>query len=196
MSITITITMRKFTQAGDAEDKLDRALNGKFSGLKFDVWQHTAQSVTSMCYFGIYDILEGRPYPEPTLIGPRPSPIRSRPLRAVTRSQASDETGTQPGGKPPAETAENVRPNAGSTLVDTAHLPPSTRYPTLPAATSVLWTTDYNISNLEDINNWHRDNRPLFDFMFLSTSGTAGSFLLQFRRMVGLQNISKFHLPT
>ena len=66
--------------------------------------------------------------------------------------------------------------------MDTVHLLPSSLgYSTLPAATSVLWATDDNISNLEDIKHWHRDNRLLFDFLFLSTSGAAASFLLQFK---------------
>ena len=64
----------------------------------------------------------------------------------------------------------------------TANLSPSSSgYSTLPAATSGLWATDDNISNLEDIKNWHRDNRLLFDFLFLSISGAAASFLLQFK---------------
>ena len=64
--------------------------------------------------------------------------------------------------------------------MDTAHLlPSSSAYSTLPAATSVLWATDDNISNLEDTKHGHRVNRLLFDFLFLSTSGTAASFLLQ-----------------
>ena len=53
------------------------------------------------------------------------------------------------------------------------------RYSTLPTATSVLWATDGNISDLEDFKHWHRDHRLLFDFSFLSTSGAAASFLLQ-----------------
>ena len=66
--------------------------------------------------------------------------------------------------------------------MDTAHLPPSSSgYSTLPAATSVLWATDDNISNLEDIKHWHRDDRLLFDFLFLSASGAAASFFLQFK---------------
>ena len=65
--------------------------------------------------------------------------------------------------------------------MDPAHLLPSfSGYSTLPVATSILWATDDNISNLEDIKNWHRDNRILFDFLFLSTSGAAAGFLLQF----------------
>ena len=132
---------------------------------------------------GISDILEGRPCPEPKhIISPRPSSRRSRPSRAVARSQAADETDTQSGETPRAETAENVQPDAGSTPVDTAHLlPSSSGYSTLPAATSVLWATDDNISDLEDIKHWRRDDRLLFDFLFLSTSGAAASFLLQFK---------------
>ena len=75
-----------------------------------------------MRHAGISDILEGRPCPEPELISPRPSSRRSRPSRAVTRSQAADETDTQSGETPPADTAENVQPDAGSTPVDTVHL--------------------------------------------------------------------------
>ena len=56
-----------------AVDKLVRALNGQFNGLKFDVWKRKAQSVISMRHAGISYILEGRPWPEPRLIGPRPS---------------------------------------------------------------------------------------------------------------------------
>ena len=136
------------TEAGDAVDKLVRALYGKFNGLKFDVWKRTAQSVTSMRHAEISDILEGRPCPEPELISPRPSSRRTRPSRAVTRRQATDETDTQSGETPPADTTENVQPDAGSTPVDTAHLlPSSSGYSTLPAATSALWATDDNISN-------------------------------------------------
>ena len=174
--------MGESTKAGDAVGKLVRALDGKFNGLKFDAWKRTAQSVICVRHAGISDVLEGRPCPEPKLISPHPSSIRSRPSRAATRSQAADETGTHSGETPPAETAENVQPDAGSTPVDTEHLlPPSSGYSTLPAATSVLWATDYNISNLEDIPNWHCDNRLLFDSLFLSTSGAAASFLLQFK---------------
>ena len=171
----------------DAVDKLVRALNGKFNGLKFNVWKRTAQSVISMRHAGISDILEGRPCPEPKLTSPRPFSRRSRPSRAVTRSEAADVTDTQSGETPPADTAKNVRPDAGSAPVDTAHLllPSSLGYSTLPAATSVLWATDDNISNLEDIKHWHRDNRLLFDFLFLSTSGAAASFLLQFKPQRG-----------
>ena len=175
--------MGESTKAGDAVDKLVRALNGKFIGLKFDVWKRTAQSVTSTRHAGTSDILERRPCSEPKLISPRPSSMRSRTSRAVTRSQAADETDTQSGKTPPAETAENVQPDAGSTPVDTAHpLPSSSGSATLPAATSVLCATDDNISNLEDIKNWHSDNHLLFDFLFLSTSGAAcSSDLLQFK---------------
>ena len=87
-------------------DKLVRALNGKFNGLKFYVWKRTAQSVISMRHAGISDILEGRPCLELELISPRPSSRRGRPSRTVTRSQAADETHTQSGETPPADTAE------------------------------------------------------------------------------------------
>ena len=151
-------------------------------GGDIDVWKRTAQSVISMRHAGISDIPEGRPCPEPELVSPRPSSRRSRTSRAVTRSQAADETGIRSGETPPADTGENVQPDAGSTPVDTAHLPPSSSgYSTLPAATSVVWATDDNISNLEDIKHWHRDNRLLFDFLFLSTSGAAASFLRQLK---------------
>ena len=102
-------------------------------------WKRTAQSVISMRHAGISGILEGRPCPEPKLISPRPSSIRSRPSRAVTRSMAADETDTQSVETPPAETAERVQPDARSTPEDTAHLlPSSSKYSTLPAATSVV----------------------------------------------------------
>ena len=194
--------MRESKKAGDAIDKLVRALNDTFNGLEFDVWKLTAQPVISIRHAGISDILEGRPCPEPKLISPRLSSRKSRPSRSVTRSQAADETDTQPRETPPADTAENVQPDAGSTPVDTAHPQKlSSGYSTLPAATSVLWATDDNISNLEDIKHWHRDNRLLFDFLFLSTSEAAASFLLQLKpnevnlrmeRLIGmvwLQNI-------
>ena len=198
--------MGESTKTGDAVDKLVRAPNGEFNRLKLDVCK--AQSVISMRHAGISDIVEGRPCPEPKQISPRPSCIRSRPSRAITRSQATDETDTQSGETPPAEAAENVQPDTGSTPVDTAHLPPSSSgYSTLPAATSVLWATHDNISNLEDIKNRHHDNHLLFDFLFLSTSGAATSCLLQFKPEPGeLANgkaawddtvrISKFHPPT
>ena len=116
--------MRESTKASDAVDKLVRTRNGNFNGLRFDVWKRTAQSVTSMRHAGISDILEGRPCPEPKLISPRLSSIRCRALRAVTRSQAADETDTQSGVTPLTGTAENVQPDARSTTVDTAHLLP------------------------------------------------------------------------
>ena len=49
----------------------------------------------------------------------------------------------------------------------------------------MLWASGDNISNLENVKNWHRDNRLLFGFLFLSTSGAAASFLLQFKRKRG-----------
>ena len=82
----------------------------------FDVWKRTAQSVISMRHSGISDILEGRPCPVPKLIRPRPSSVRSKPSRPVTRNEAAEETDVQ-SGIPPAETAQkNVQPDAGSTL--------------------------------------------------------------------------------
>ena len=120
-------------------DKLVRALYGKFNGIKFDVWKRTAQSVVIMRHAGISDVLEGRPCPEPKLFRPRPSSIRSRPPRAVTRSQAADETDTQSRETPPAEISENVQLDTGGTPVNTAHLLPSSAGSSiLPAATSVL----------------------------------------------------------
>ena len=71
--------MGESTKAGDAVDKLVRAINGKFNGLKFDVWKPTAQSVIIVRHAGISDILEGRPCPEPELVSPRPSSRRSSP---------------------------------------------------------------------------------------------------------------------
>ena len=131
--------MGESTKAADAVDKLVRAVNGKFNVLKFDDWKRTAQSVIRMRHSGISDILEGRPCPEPKLISPRPPFMRSRPSRAVTRSQAADETDTQSGENPETETAEKLQPDAGSTPVDTAHLlPSSTGYSTHPAAPSVF----------------------------------------------------------
>ena len=174
--------MGEYTKSGDAVDKLVSALNGKFNGLKFDVWKRAAQSVIGMRHAGISDTLEGRPCPEPTQISLLPSSIRCRPSRAVTRSQAADETDTQPGETPLAETAEILQSDAGSTPVDTAHLlPSSSGYSTLSAATSVLWATDDEILTLEDTKNWHSDNRLLFGFLFLSIPGAASSFLLQFK---------------
>ena len=82
--------MADSTKAGNAVDELVRALNGKFNGRKFDIWKRKTQFVISMRHAGISDILEGRPCPEPELVSPRPSSRRSRPLRAVTRSQAAE----------------------------------------------------------------------------------------------------------
>ena len=52
--------MRESAKASDAVDKLDRALNGKRNGLKFDVCKHTARSVIMLRHAGISGILEGR----------------------------------------------------------------------------------------------------------------------------------------
>ena len=117
--------MEESTITDDAVAKLVRALDGKFDGLKFDVWKRAAQFVICMRHAGISDILEGRPCPEPKLISPRPSSRRSRPPRSVTRSQATDKTDTQSGKTPPVDTAENVQSDTGSTCVGTAHLLPS-----------------------------------------------------------------------
>ena len=176
ISISITIAMGESTKAGDAVDKLVRALNGKFNGLKFDAWKRTAQSVINWSHTEICDILEGRPCPEPKVISPRPSSIRSTPSRAVTRTQATDETDTQSGETPPAETAENVQPDAGSTPVDTAHLLPSSSGSfTLPKhllygprmTTSRIWKTSSTgtatIVFCSPSCSWaHRDLRPAF----------------------------------
>lgn len=45
--------MGESTKAVDAVDKLVRDLNGKFKGLKFDLWKSTAQSVIIMRHAGI-----------------------------------------------------------------------------------------------------------------------------------------------
>ena len=91
--------MGESTKAADTVDKLVRAVNGKFNGHTFDVWERTAQSVISMRHSGISDILEGRLYPEPKLIRPRPSSMGSRPSRVVTCSQAADKRTLSPGKK-------------------------------------------------------------------------------------------------
>ena len=96
--------MGESTKAGDAVDKLGRAPNGKFNGIKLDVGKRTAQSVISVRHAGISDILEGRFCPEPKLVSPRPSSRRSRPSRAVTRSQAAVEADIQSG-----ETTQLIR---------------------------------------------------------------------------------------
>ena len=190
--------MGESTKAADAVDKLVRAVGGKFTGLKYDVWKRTAQSVISMRHSGISDILEGRPCPEPDYIRPRPSSMAQRPTRAVTRSQVADESTTQPatGETPPADTSATIQLGTGATPpAETEHLPPasstthgadtmpasSSAASSLPVATSasVLWSTDDSISNLDDIQNWHRDSRLIYDFLFLSTSGAAASFLLK-----------------
>ena len=161
-----------------ALDKLVKALDGKYNGLKFDVWKRTAQSVICMRHADISDILEWSPCPKPKLISPCPYSKRVRPSRAVTRSQAADETDTQSGKTPSPETAQNVQPDAGITPVDTAHLLPlSSGFSTLLTAKSVSWATNDNISNLKDFENWHRDNRIQFDLLLLNTSEAAASFL-------------------
>lgn len=79
----------------------------------------------------------------------------------------------------------------GTRSADTGHqLPSSTVYgaetqPTssrsalsLPVATSVLWSTDDTISNLDDSQHWHRSNRLLFDFFFPGHFGSSVYFIL------------------
>ena len=92
--------MGESTKAGDEVDKLVRDLNGKFNGLKFDVWKRTAQSVISTGPAGISDILEGRPCPKPKLVSPRPSSRRSRPSRALTCSRPLTKRTLSPGKHP------------------------------------------------------------------------------------------------
>ncbi len=87
--------MGESTNAGDALDKIVRAVKGKFNGLTFDVWKRMAQSVTIMRHAGTSDILEGRPCPESKPISPRPSSIKSGLSRAVTRRPVADATDTQ-----------------------------------------------------------------------------------------------------
>ena len=40
-------------------------------------------------------------------------------------------------------------------------------------------------NNIGDIQTWHRGNRRLYDFLFLSTSGAAARFLLSFKPKQG-----------
>lgn len=84
--------MGESTKAADAVDKLVRAVGGNFTEIKYDMWEHTRQSVISMRPSGISDILEGRPCPEPDYIHPHASSTRRRRSRAVARSQAVDES--------------------------------------------------------------------------------------------------------
>ena len=47
------------------------------------------------------------------------------------------------------------------------------------------------MSNLEDIKNRHRDNRLLFDLLFMSTSVAVASFLIQFKSKQGVLGSGK-----
>lgn len=49
-----------------------------------------------------------------------------------------------------------------------------------------MWYLDDNVSNADDIKDYHHDNRLLYNFMSLSTSGAAPSFLLKCKPKPGI----------
>lgn len=53
-------------------------------------------------------------------------------------------------------------------------------------SSSILWTDDNSISNLEDIRDWHRDNTFLADFLYMATTGAPRTFVNKFREKPGI----------
>ena len=48
-------------------------------------------------------------------------------------------------------------------------------------SSSITWTDDNSISNLDDIRDWHRDNTFLADFLYMATTSAPRTFVNKFR---------------
>ena len=53
-------------------------------------------------------------------------------------------------------------------------------------SSSILWTEDNSISNLDDVRDWHRDNTLLADFLYMATTGVPRTFVNKFREKPGI----------
>ena len=144
------------TKAAGAVNKLDRAVGGKFNGLKYDVRKRTVQSIIRMCHSAVSDILERRPCPEPVDFLPRTTSAMRRPTRSVTCSQVVDKSTTQPGtgGAPPAD--QDKEDQSSPSCLSMRHQRSRhhhLRHRHVQSQHQFLSTTDDNVSNLDDIQN-------------------------------------------
>ena len=70
-------------------------------------------------------------------------------------------------------------PATATTKTATASVP-------FDVSSSILWTDDNSISNLDNIRDWHRDNTFLADFLYMTTTGAPRTFGNKFREKPGI----------
>ena len=107
----------------------------------------------------------------------QPSPFtqsaQPQPVQQQLSVQPAD-TATQP---------ETVIWYTGSATATTATVTASVP---VDVSSSILWTDDNSISNLDDIRDWHRDITFLADFLYMVTTGAPRTFVNKFREKPGI----------
>ena len=68
----------------------------------------------------------------------------------------------------------------------TATITTATASVSVDVSSSILWTDDDSISNLDDIRNWYRDNTFFADFLYMATTGAPRTFVNKFREKPGI----------
>ncbi|CAN0079010.1 unnamed protein product, partial [Ectocarpus sp. 12 AP-2014] len=173
----------------DAVATVNKAV-GKFNGTGFEVWRRHAVSVLSSKDKGIAAIIRGRGCP---------SPIFNRESEQTDESKTSDTTrqrdehgrfvtASTGGGSGEGVTGDADEDTDGTTTAEEALAaigkPSSTGVISVPA--SIMWNMRKNVSNSEEIQDWLTSNENLYHFLFLSTTGSAASYLLQFTPEEGM----------
>ena len=170
-------------KSADVVDKLVKAVGGKFNGLKFDVWRRTAHSVISMRNPEVAYIIEGQQCPDQVQIRPRGrTPKRSSQIG--TRSRGVQEDKEQEDEETPDDDNNNETEGQQQPPTAASSISPDSEFPTA-VQMSILWSMSDDIENASEIKAWHHNNWMLYNFLFLSTTGAAASFLLRYKPKTG-----------
>ena len=106
-----------------------------------------------------------------------PAMTRSRGQQQGTeddRDEDEDQEGEQQGEH------QGSTPNSSATARSSQQVPATTA-----VLTSILWSMGSDIANAKKMKAWHQNNRMLLNFLFLSTTGAAASFLLRYKPKSG-----------
>ena len=133
-------------------------------------------------------IIEGQKCSEQIKIQQRgKTPTRQSP--AITRSrgqQQGTEDDTPARDDDEDQEGEQQGEHQGSTPNSSATARSSQQVPATTAVlTSILWSMGSDIANAKKMKAWHQNNRMLLNFLFLSTTGAAASFLLRYKPKSG-----------
>ena len=163
--------------ANDAVATVIKAV-GKFNGTDFEVWRRHAVSALSSKDKGVAAILRGRPCPTPII--ERDS---ERPRDEAGRFIAAEgETSSTGGG----DTGTIDYLSSSTAAFNAAGISASAGPSGFAVPGSIMWDMKDNISNSDEIKDWLTSNENLYHFLFLSTTGPAASYLLQFNPEEGM----------